>query len=195
MLGDALQYVYEVMNSETKARLELVRKLAKGEILSRALTLRIADRRVDITQKNWVETKKFVDLPTEFWIAADIKVSWSENWARSTDVDRLVVERATEIEVRRDDIFRLWPPLGVTASSGALPSSRLANVSQADLTDFLETRGGTMIESDALAAAKKGFPDHKIPRSLWRCAWKTLSSDKKRKRGDNARTLKSKSAD
>jgi len=194
-LGDALRHVCEVMNTETRdARLVLLMKLARGEIVSRAFKLRTADRRVDITLKNWIETKSCVDpLRAEFWSAEDVKIAWSDNSARSSDADRMVIKRASDIELRKADLYRDWPP-PLTVALSAPPRTRKPNLSHAELDKFLAKLDGKTTEPEAYTAAKKEFPDHEIPRSLWRSAWRDLPETKKRRKGENARTLKSKSA-
>ncbi len=191
MLADAFLYVWSQVSIDTNAKIELARRLEKGEILSRAVALKSVDRKTG----KILEEKISPDLPSEFWHdPTKLKVEWSENWAHGGNSS--VLERATGIQVRREDIFRIWPPAqqrSAETAPQAQPAAPKRPPSKDELLKFALSLPPHTIEDRAHAAADAHFLDHHITKRLWRAVWKAVPQDKKRGKGDNERTLKSRS--
>lgn len=196
-LRDAFLYVWMRLHNSKTAIYALLENLEKSEILSKANIWEIFDL-ADEEADELIQTTKWVDIPHQFWDGA--AVDWSgQDLAKNVSKVVPVLHKVQGITVRREDIFRLWPPAELPAktvtaqlSPSPAPSRLSAPVSINVLTAFLlATLDGRMTETEARAAAKTKFPDRTIPRGMWRLVWKAVPANKKRRQGETTRTVKS----
>jgi hypothetical protein len=188
-LRDAFLYAWMTLHNSKTAIYALLENLEKSEIHSRAAIWEIFDL-ADEEADELIQTTKWVDIPHKFWDGA--AVDWSgKDLAKNVSKVVPVLHKVQGITVRREDIFRLWPPPAelpaktVTAQLAPSHAPPQRPVSIKDLETFLmATLDGQMTEEEADAAAKAKFPDRRIPRNIWRQALATVPADKKRRKGE-----------